>query len=685
MKTKLLKILTALLLISLSLFTFTACGNDNDSDNKNQDILSIYNTYVVSAQESGVEPLSYEDWLSSIKGEKGDKGDTGAQGVKGDKGDTGAPGEKGDKGDVGVGIADIYVAENGDVMVKYTNSNEYVVVGNVAPNIQNDSLLKFAMNEDNQTVSVAGIGMHFENSVVIPSTYKGYPVTGIEDQAFSYCYSLKSIVIPDSVTSIGFGAFYSCTSLTSVVIPDSVTSIYSGAFECCSSLTSVTIGNSVTSILEDAFRHCYKLVEVINNSPYITVEKGSTGNGYLGCYALSVFNAGDTYVNKFTTDSNGYVIYSNGSVKILVNYVGGQTELTLPSSITKINNYAFYSNDKITSVSIPDSVTSIGDLAFYGCYSLTKVNYLGTIDSWAQIEFGDYYANPIYYAKNLYINDVLVTNAVLTSATKISDYAFYNCSSLTSIEIPNSVTSIGNYAFTSCYKLVEVINNSPNITVVKGSSSNGYLGYYALSVSNCDSSYVSKVSTDSNGYVIYTDGEDKILVNYVGSQTELTLPSGITEIHNHAFDYNNKLVSVVIPDSVTSIGGEAFYNCTSLTSVTIGDGVTSIGYRAFYYCFSLTSVIIGNGVTSIGDQAFAYCGLLTLVIPDSVTSIGSYAFSSCELLTTIVIPDSVTSIGYEAFNNCLELIIYCEVDSEPSGWDSYWNSYYCPVVWGYKG
>ena len=70
MKSKLLKILTALLLISLSLFTFTACGNDNDSDNKNQDILSIYNMYVVSAQESGVEPLSYEDWLSSIKGEK---------------------------------------------------------------------------------------------------------------------------------------------------------------------------------------------------------------------------------------------------------------------------------------------------------------------------------------------------------------------------------------------------------------------------------------------------------------------------------------------------------------------------------------------------------------------------------------------------------------------------------------
>ena len=459
MKTKLLKILTALLIVSLSLSTLTACG-DNDSDN-NQEVLSIYNMYVVSAQDSGVEPLSYEDWLSSIKGEKGDKGD---------KGDTGAQ---------GVGIADIYVADNGDVMVKYTNSNEYVVVGNVAPNVQNESLLKFAMNEDNQTVSVASIGMHFENSVVIPSIYRGYPVTGIADRAFYNCSSLTSIEIPNSVTSIGEEAFYGCSSLTSIVIPNSITSIANGAFSGCSSLNGSVkndlryLGNNdnpylylleptsdyiITAIIDEdckfirelAFLNCHSIVEVINNSTYITVEKGSDGNGCIGYYALSVFNAGDTYVNKFTTDASGYVTYSDGSDKILVGHVGEQTELTLPSNINKIRQYAFFNNTKITSVVIPNSVTDIGESAFCGCSSLTSIEIPESVTI-----ISDY-----AFCRCSLLTSIKIHNKV----TSIGEYAFYNCSSLTSIEIPESVTSIGEYAFRGCDKLTIycVVDSEPN-------------------------------------------------------------------------------------------------------------------------------------------------------------------------------------------------------------------------------
>ena len=459
MKSKLLKILTALLIVSLSLSTLTACG-DNDSDN-NQEVLSIYNMYVVSAQDSGVEPLSYEDWLSSIKGEKGDKGD---------KGDTGAQ---------GVGIADIYVADNGDVMVKYTNSNEYVVVGNVAPNVQNESLLKFAMNEDNQTVSVASIGMHFENSVVIPSIYRGYPVTGIADRAFYNCSSLTSIEIPNSVTSIGEEAFYGCSSLTSIVIPNSITSIANGAFSGCSSLNGNVkndlryLGNNdnpylylleptsdyiITAIIDEnckfirelAFLNCHSIVEVINNSPYITVEKGSDGNGCIGYYALSVFNAGDTYVNKFTTDASGYVTYSDGSDKILVGHVGEQTELTLPSNINKIRQYAFFNNTKITSVVIPNSVTDIGESAFCGCSSLTSIEIPESVTI-----ISDY-----AFCRCSSLTSIKIHNKV----TSIGEYAFYNCSSLTSIEIPESVTSIGEYAFRGCDKLTIycVVDSEPN-------------------------------------------------------------------------------------------------------------------------------------------------------------------------------------------------------------------------------
>ena len=175
--------------------------------------------------------------------------------------------------------------------------------------------------------------------------------------------------------------------------------------------------------------------------------------------------------------------------------------------------------------------------------------------------------------------------------------------------IGNSVTSIGGYAFQYCYKLIEVKNLS-TLNITAGSSAYGYVGYYAKSVYKEGESYL---STDKDGYIIYDDGTDKLLMGYTGTETELTLPSGITEIYQYAFENCSSLTSVIIPDSVTGIGGYAFRYCSSLTSVTIGNSVTRIGEDAFYSCSSLTSVTIGNSVTSIGRYAFENCSSLTSV------------------------------------------------------------------------
>ncbi len=188
---------------------------------------------------------------------------------------------------------------------------------------------------------------------------------------------------------------------------------------------------------------------------------------------------------------------------------------------------------------------------------------------------------------NLYLylvgaeDENIITATIDDNCRFINYSAFATSYSLTSVMVGKSVKSIGDYAFYECYKLVEVINNSPYITIEKGSTDNGNLGYYALSVSNRDSDYVSKVSTDSNGYVIYTDGEDKILVNYVGNQLDLILPRGITKINEHAFYRNNNIARVNIADTVISIGDMSFYWCSYLTSVTIGNGLESIGSSAF--------------------------------------------------------------------------------------------------------
>jgi hypothetical protein len=237
------------------------------------------------------------------------------------------------------------------------------------------------------------------------------------------------------------------------------------------------------------------------------------------------------------------------------------------------------------------------------------------------------------------------------------------------------VKEIGEEAFEGCYRLVEVVNKSPDLTLTKGAEDNGAIGKYALTVYQGDYYFTSKITND-NGFLVYSLGQKKILVGYLGEQTELTIPSYITKINEYAFYDCDKITSVAMSTGVTvigdnafalcrslqkitmsssveKIGAEAFSYCTSLNSVNIPDSVDTIGYRVFYECTSLNSVNIPDKVTAIGLYSFYNCSNLERVtIGKNVVNIGFYAFYGCSALKSVVIPDSVCSIGSGAFALC---------------------------------
>ena len=206
----------------------------------------------------------------------------------------------------------------------------------------------------------------------IADTYQGLPVKNIYDNAFYQNNNITSVIIPDSVTSIGEWAFAGCYSLSSVVIGDSVTTIGEHAFYYCTSLSSVVIPDSVTSIGDNAFSNCSSL----KYNEYENIKHlGSKDNPYFALIEVTTENLSSYTIHQDTKIIADYAFYNCQRL----------TSISIPDSVTTIGACAFYDCDILSSVVIGDGVTSIGDCAFYGCTSLTDVYYTGSEEEWKQI------------------------------------------------------------------------------------------------------------------------------------------------------------------------------------------------------------------------------------------------------------------------------------------------------------
>ena len=243
--------------------------------------------------------------------------------------------------------------------------------------------------------------------------------------------------------------------------------------------------------------------------------------------------------------------------------------------------------------------------------------------------------------------------------TSIGEDAFYGCTNLVNVTIPDSVTSIRYEAFYGCSGLTNV--TLPNsITYIEESAFAYDNGLASITVAIDNPAYMSKDG------ICFTKDEKTLLIYPAGKNGGFSVPSSVTNIGNYAFSGCSGLSSVTVPDSVMSIGRGAFDGCASLTSVVLPNSLTSIRDSVFRYCSGLTSVMIPKSVTRIGRWAFQGCsGLTNVMIPSSVTNIGTCAFSGCTELTRMVIPYSVSSIGSIVFYNCTNLKWLCV----PENWE----------------
>ena len=319
-------------------------------------------------------------------------------------------------------------------------------------------------------------------------------------------------------------------------------------------------------------------------------------------YRITINQAGEGDENEdIVVDiPNNQIWYTSVNGEVVETYSGGYNNYADAHTTFGVNIVSNTYVDGKGVIEFDGDVTIIGQCAFYGCSSLTSVTIP---DSVTTIGLGAFY-----------FCDSLTSVTIPDSVTTIEDNVFTCCSSLTSVTIPDGVTTIGYAAFDDCSSLTSVTIPDSVTTI---------------------------------GYAAFDD---------CSSLTSVTIGDSVTTIGVWAFQACISLTSVTIPDSVTTIGDAAFSSCYSLTSVTIGDSVTTIGEEAFYYCSNLTSVTIPDSVTEIGERAFGDCRSLTSVtIGDSVTEIGDYAFSWCEGLASVTIGDSVTMIGDTAFGKCSNL------------------------------
>lgn len=551
------------------------------------------------------------------------------------------------------------------------------------------------------------------SEIVIPSTYNNLPVTEIAPYAFYDLYSLLSIYIPNSVAKIGEYAFYECNYLAQVRLPAGLTELSPHLFESCSALKEITLPETLEIIGDFAF--------ALSGLLSITIPSSVATLG-LSCFSSTSSLDGVSFgepisfnhiaASMFEGSANSTIVLPEG-VESIGTYAFSSSSLeaiTFPSTLTTIEEYAFYYSDyfssidgylsnvtqigrsafdetpwhddrlngdnlvafddRITvdgksssgSIEISEGIVSISDFAFEQNTQLTSVTMPSTL---LKIGIGAFDGNA-----SLATADLTLSTGLLV----IGAAAFNQYSSLSSLSVPASVLDVGEGAFDGTpwqdgQAIPFIINNR---VIIKGQMSGDITLPATITAINADAFYGSALTS-----IILPEGLLRIgdrAFSYCANLVNITIPnsvltlgmatfansgltaatvgSSIKELPSYLFSSNATLVSITLPAGLQEIGDLAFYECISLTGVILPDGLKAIGINSFAKTQALTSMTIPGSILSIPQEAFSLSGLTNLVVSDGVQSIGDSAFQDCPSLASVSLPSTLFEIGNYAFEGC---------------------------------
>lgn len=454
-------------------------------------------------------------------------------------------------------------------------------------------------------------------------------------------------MIPSSVTTIGLMAFADIRGLERIELPSGLKTILSAAFEGCHSLQSIVIPDGVEYIQGNAFKDCLSIKSVKIPASVKMIGRGGSYNSFKGCTSLVsiVVEEGNKI---YDSRNNCNAIIETAANKL----VQGCTTTTIPESVVEIGEHAFACNLSLESVpSIPASVKKIAEGAFWECTSLKEAFIPGSVQ-------------------------------------EIGEFVFYGCTKLESVHLSQGIEKLGHNLFTNCKNLAELFIPA-SVRWIIFPFTEGCTKLTSIKVDKDNRKYDSRENCNAILDKFYGDGKKLLAactttvipssVRTIGSfafsscgLTDLVIPETVTKIESLAFCYCKDLKSVTIPASVTEIDGNPFTDCPALSSIVVAEDnpvydsrdncnaiIDTKTGKVISWCLGTN---ISFTVKSIGKSAFC-SGETHIVIPKGVKRLKEGIFNDCCNDIKVTLPTGVDKIDEFVFDNdCTIYVPYGKVD-----------------------